>query len=153
MRPRATCQALESTRLLVSPIEAPAEYEQSFWRYSSSLIFRLGFGKVMQDRYDPLMRKILRVLHHVERVGSPGAYLADTFPALMYLPDWLAPFKRELKGLHREELNVFRGLMGDVRAEMEGGKAPESWERHFLERREEYGLTDDQGAYVIGTLL
>lgn len=121
-------------------------------RYSSGLIFRLGFGKVMKDNNDPLLKRLFVELHHVERVASPGAYLVDTFPFLMNLPDWLAPFKRELKGLHVEELDIMRGLLLDVKREMEAGKAPDCWEKTFIERMNEYGLTEDQGAYVVGTL-
>ncbi|KAK3702409.1 hypothetical protein LTR37_014875 [Vermiconidia calcicola] len=138
--------------MLYDLIRKPGEYEGWFERYSSGLIFRLGFGKVMKTNNDPLLKRLLTELHHVERVASPGQYLVDTFPVLMYLPDWLAPFKRELKGLHTEELNIMRGLLYDVKREMEAGKAPECWERTFVEGMGEYGLTEDQGAYVVGTL-
>ena len=67
------------------------------------LIFRIGFGKAMEDNHDPLLLRLFNELHRLERVASPGAYLVDTFPVLMYLPDWLAPFKRELKAWHVEE--------------------------------------------------
>ena len=94
----------------------------------------------------------MAVVHNVERVGSPGSYLVDAFPFLMYLPDWLAPFKRELKALHREELDLFRGLLNDVRRQMQQGTAPDCWEKTYIENMDDYGLTEDQGAYVVGTL-
>lgn len=145
-------QILESSRLLYDLIRKPEEYEGWFMRYSSGLIFRIGFGKVMKGNDDPLLKRLFRELHHVERVASPGVYLVDTFPFMMYLPDWLAPFKQELKALHAEELTIMRGLLHDVRKEMEDGKAPDCWEKTYIERMDEYGLTEDQGAYVVGTL-
>ena len=145
-------QILESARLLYDLIKKPEEYEGLFERYSSGLIFRLGFGKVMKDLNDPLLKRLFTELHHVERTASPGQYLVDTFPSLMYLPDWLAPFKRELKALHSEELDIMRGLLYDVKREMEQGKAPDCWEKTYIEHMDEYGLTEDQGAYVVGTL-
>jgi hypothetical protein len=87
------------------------------------------------------------VNHNLERVASPGAYLVDTFPILIKLPRFLAPFKRELEELHRKEYTLFRGLLDDVRERMEDGTAPKCWERDFLERQGELDLTDDQGAY------
>lgn len=137
--------------LLYNLIRDPAEYEQWLMRYSSGIIFRLGFGKVMKQN-DPLRDRIFSIVHNVERVASPGAYLVDTFPILMHLPDWLAPFKRELKQLHAKELNLFRGLMDDVREDLTAGTAPECWEKTYLDRKDTYTLTDDQGAYVVGTL-
>ena len=158
-------QLLESTFLVQSLLAAPADYETHFERYSSGLIFRLGFGKTLEQAEtvkggsgrQSLTRRILRVTHHVERVGSPGAYLVDTFPALMWMPDWMAPWKRELKRLHQRELALFRELLYDVKTAMEEGRgAPgggiSCWERTFVEKQDEYGLSDDEGAYVVGTL-
>jgi cytochrome P450 len=70
----------------------------------------------------------------------------------MKLPTALAPFKRELKKLHSIELNLFRELLNNVRKRMKDGKAPPCWERSFIEEKEKLGLSDDEGAYVIGTL-
>ena len=143
-------QILESTRMLYDLIREPEDYERWLERYSSGLIFRLGFGKVMESHNDQVSKRLFKVVHELERVASPGQYLVDTFPILMYLPDWLAPFKRELKRLHQAELDLFRGLLKDVEAQ--GEKAPNCWEKQYLDHKHEYGLTQDQGAYVVGTL-
>ena len=70
----------------------------------------------------------------------------------MNIPKPFAPFKKELEELHRKEYSLFRGLMEDVRERMKDGTAPKCWERDFLERQNEFDLTDDQGAYVVGTM-
>lgn len=133
-------------------IQSPENYERWFERYSSGLIFRIGFGKAIKTGDEELVQRILEAVHTVERVASPGSYLVDSFPSLMYLPRSLAPFKQELTRLHDRELALFRGLVEDVREEMRSGTAPECWERSFLERQADFDLTTDQGAYVIGTL-
>lgn len=145
-------QILESTRMLRDLIQAPEEYERWFERYASGLIFRLAFGKTVNTGKEELVKRILETVHTVERVASPGAYLVDSFPSLMYLPRFLAPFKQELTTLHERELELFRGLVEDVRQEMQAGTAPECWERTFIERQADFDLTTDQGAYVVGTL-
>ncbi|KAF2453855.1 cytochrome P450 [Lineolata rhizophorae] len=149
-------QILESSRLLYDLVRDPARYETYLERYASGLIFRLAFGKVLSDQ-DAIAKagtldRILAVVHNVERVASPGAYLVDVFPSLMMLPEPLAPFKKELKALHQNELGLFRELLEDVKGSMEKGTAPDCWERTFLEKQEEYGLTKDEGAYAVGTL-
>lgn len=145
-------QILESTRMLRDLIRDPTRYEHWFERYSAGIIFGLGFGKVIETGDEDIVQEILQVVHTVERVASPGAYLVDTFPALMSLPRLISPFRQELEGLHQRELNLFRRLMSDVREDMKQGKAPKCWERDFIEQQSEFGLTDDQGAYVVGTL-
>ncbi|CAK4033753.1 cytochrome P450 [Lecanosticta acicola] len=144
-------QVLESIRLLEDLIRKPQDYERWFMRYSAGLIFRLGFGRILEEN-DPLLDRIYRVVHNVERVASPGAYVVDVLPWMRHLPDAIAPFKRELKALHVEELDVFRTLLRDTRQSMARGDAAECWEKVYLENQDRYRLTEDQGAYVVGTL-
>ncbi|EXJ66441.1 uncharacterized protein A1O5_10593 [Cladophialophora psammophila CBS 110553] len=145
-------QVWESERMLYDLLRAPEKYELFFERYASALIMRLGYGKEIESGEEPYARDILKVVHTVERVASPGAYLVDTFPMLMHLPAWLAPFKQEAARLHNFEINLFRELLLEVREKMRNGKALKCFSRTFLERQSEFGLSDDEGAYVIGTL-
>ena len=145
-------QIIESQRLLRDLIRTPDRYESLFERYAGSLIMRLAYGTLIQTGEEPELRRILGVVHTVERVASPGAYLVDTFPVLMYLPEWLAPFKREARKLHNNEIGLFRDLLYGVKEKMEQRKAPDCFAKTFWERQAEFALSDDEAAYVIGTL-
>jgi hypothetical protein len=145
-------QSLESKKLLYDLLQSPQNYDRHFERYSSGLIFRIGYGKTVDTGDEPYVRRILETTHTVERVASPGAYLVDTIPLLKYLPDFLAPFKREAEILHHKELTLFRTLLLDVQKDMERGVAPECFSRTFFENADDYGLSIDEAAYVIGTL-
>ncbi|KAK5164027.1 uncharacterized protein LTR77_010118 [Saxophila tyrrhenica] len=145
-------QELESTRMIVGLIREPRRYEHWLELYSAAVVFRLAFGKRIETGEEEVVRRIMKVNHTLERVASPGAYLVDTFPILMKLPKFLAPFKKELQELHREEHSLFRGLLEDVRERMKNDSAPNCWERDFLEQQQSLDLTNDEGAYVVGTL-
>ena len=145
-------QSLESKRMLYDLIKTPSQYELWFERYAGGLIFRLGYGKAINTGEEEHVRKALHVVHTVERVASPGSYLVDSLTLLKYLPDWLAPFKKEGRLLHDAELSFFRTLVSDVRAEIDAGVAGPSFVRTWLEDKKSYRLTDDEAAYVIGTL-
>lgn len=145
-------QSLESKKLLYDLIQSPDQYERHFERYSSGLIFRIGYGKTVETGDESYVRRILAVDRTVERVASPGAYLVDTIPLLKYLPGFLAPFKKEARMLHEREIELFRSLLLDVKNEMEKSNAPECFSRTYFENQEEYGLSVDEAAYVIGTL-
>jgi cytochrome P450 len=82
-------QEEESVRMLRDLIRAPADYERWFERYAAGLILRLAFGQTIHTGTEDSVRRILAVVHTVERVASPGAYLVDTLPSLMYLPSFL----------------------------------------------------------------
>ena len=145
-------QIYESERLLYDLIKAPSKYEDIFERYAGAVIMRLAYDKTIESRDEPYVKRALRIVHTVERVASPGSYLVDTLPILMYLPKWLAPFKREAEMLHQEELLLFRELLDEVRGKMKSGKGRNCFAKTFLDKQSQYALSDDEGAYVIGTL-
>lgn len=145
-------QIFESERLLFDLIKTPEKYEHLFERYAGALIMRLAYGKTIETGDESYVQDALKVVHTVERVASPGSYLVDTFPSLLYLPNWLAPFKQEASRLHDFEISLFRRLLFEVRDKVATKKSPRCFARTFLEKQVEFGLTDDEGAYVIGTL-
>jgi cytochrome P450 len=145
--------------MLYDLLRDPSQYELWFHRYASGLIFRIGYGKAIRTGKEEHAQRILEVVHTVERIASPGSYLVDSLPFLKYLPEWMAPFKREGRQLHERELNLFRTLLRDVQAEVEQEAragamvpAPPSFARTWLESKDAFGLTEDEAAYVIGTL-
>jgi len=147
-------QLEESTRLLRDLLKDPVSYERYLERYAAGLIMRLAFGESVYTGNEPSVRRILAVVHTVERVASPGAYLVDTLPSLMYLPRFLSPWKIEGHALHAEELQLFRSLQSDVQDRLRKNEptAKDTFTARYLENQDEYGLTQDQAAYVVGTL-
>lgn len=145
-------QSLESKRMLHNLLRDPAKYEQIFEQYSGGLIFRIGYGKPIITGNESQLRRILEVNHNLERIASPGAYLVDTIPMLNYLPEALAPFKREGKRLHAVELGLFRELLDNTRAAMRAGVAPPCFSETFISEQDKFRLSNDEGAYAVGTL-
>jgi cytochrome P450 len=70
----------------------------------------------------------------------------------MAVPKFMAPFKRELEALSHKGAAFFRQLHDDIRQAMRDSKAPDCWERTFLEKQGDYGLSDGEGAHAVGTL-
>ncbi|KAM0470198.1 hypothetical protein ACHAPX_010084 [Trichoderma viride] len=145
-------QLRESFRLLKDLLADPDNYETWFERFSAGVVLQLAYGKTVETGDEPIVRDILEVVHTLERVISPGAYLVDTFPVLMWLPKWLAPFKREGDRLHKRELSLFRKNIDDVRAEIANGDQTPSFCRSWLEKEHSFGVNTDEAAYVIGTM-
>ena len=58
-----------------------------------------------------------RISRHVERISEaaiPGRYLVDIFPAMKYLPAWMAKWKREGLEWHERESEMFAGFTRSV---------------------------------------
>ncbi|KAG4428773.1 hypothetical protein IFR05_015741 [Cadophora sp. M221] len=106
----------------------------------------------VESTKDPDVRRVLQVDRTLKRVASPGAYFVDSFPLLNYFPKWLAPFKREAEKLHRREKSLFRELLDGVRDRIKSEKCGSCFAKKFLENQDQFGLSDDEGAYALGVM-
>ena len=152
----APVQEEEALRLVHDLIRSPARYETLMERYAASIIMRINYGITISTDTDPVLKRIVAVNHHLERIASPGAYLVDTFPILMHLPDWLAPFKREGKRLHAEEYDLFSSLVSNVADRTAKGdpSTEGTMTKLWLDTKEKYRpqLTDPHAHYLLGTI-
>ncbi|KAL7272127.1 hypothetical protein RUND412_005083 [Rhizina undulata] len=97
---------------------------------------------------EPHIRRIPKVVHHVERTASSLRFNSDSTITS-------GIFGAVLKGgraLHEEEMWLFGRLQENIRREMESGSASFLYEDVFLEMRSEYALSDEEGAYLIKAL-
>ncbi|KAK5176320.1 hypothetical protein LTR44_011151 [Exophiala sp. CCFEE 6388] len=145
-------QMKESARLVHDLILQPKRYKTLFQRYASALILRLTYGAQIETGEEDIVRLVYANQVNVERVSAPGQYLVDVLPILLWLPSWLAPFKREAAKHRQREVSLFTGLVNNVQKDVESGKAESSFTRMWLENKEKFALSDLQGTYVLGGL-
>lgn len=90
----------------------------------------------------------------IEKVGAPGAYMVDIIPQLMYLPEALAPFKREAKQTYARDSAYFYELVQEAIEKHQNGTSeqPKSFSRCWVEKEDRWGLSFHEAAYVMGTL-
>ncbi|KAF5528007.1 Cytochrome P450 monooxygenase psoD [Colletotrichum aenigma] len=139
-----TEQKIEGIRLLRDLIRDPSDYEALFERFSVGLGLRIIYGLRLESGHDRDARMILDIVHELERVGSPGAYLVDLFPSLMYVPEWLAPWKKYLRARRRRDEDFFHELI-------DRSKSP-SWACNWLETKEQWGLTRREANWMLGSV-
>lgn len=145
-------QTIEAVRLLRDIVRDPADYQAMFERFSVGIGMRLIYGQRLASGHDSDARTILDIVHELERVGSPGAYLVDILPAMMYIPDFLAPWKRYLKGRQRTDEAFFTDMVNRTKRDMDAGKAYKSWVRTWLENKEHWGLEDGIAIYLFASV-
>lgn len=145
-------QTLEAVRMLRDILRAPEDYQSIFECYSVGIGMRLVYGQRLASGWARECRIILDIVHELERVGSPGAYLVDILPSMLYIPDFLAPWKRYLKARQRQDEAFFTELVGRTRHDMQSGKKTRSWTRTWLETKEKWGLSDREAIYMLGSV-
>lgn len=57
-------------------------------------------------------------IHRMSCVAAPGAFLVEVFPAMRYLPEWLAPWKKWVNDGHRKDTAVFSEYVDRVHETM-----------------------------------
>lgn len=147
-------QEEESVRVLYSLLQDSSQYEKWLDRYAAGLITRLGFGEKISTGEELIVRRIYAVLDNLDRLINPTGFLVNIFPVLLWLPTWIAPFKREAARLHAEELDLFSSLVKGVEKRLSQGdpEAANTFSARWLGDKSAYGLTDDQAYYTLGTL-
>ncbi|KAJ4419487.1 hypothetical protein N0V82_004932 [Gnomoniopsis sp. IMI 355080] len=154
-------QEAEATRLAYGLLQRPEDYVKLIETFTSSVVFCVSYG----HRIDSLNAKVIgqrfEFMHYSASLNVPGKYLVESIPALKYVPDFLAPWKADIKDHGRREAAANMALTdrvkGDIaRAEAEGSKEklPDSLCRMLLEMRESEGipLSDRDFSFVPASL-
>ncbi|KAF9567990.1 cytochrome P450 [Agrocybe pediades] len=156
------------------PAVINSEVPETHWfafirRYTTSVVMAITYGKrITRVTNNPHLHKIYDVLANFTHVGQPGNYLADAFPILRKLPDFLAPWRIEGRKMHEWEMELWGGLLDGAKRMIEERVANTSYVNNYLRARTEAGhpltvpgvgltpdghLRDKLLAYSAGTIL
>ena len=138
-------QEAESSRLAYQVLHNPTNWEQAFERFTASIVFSISYGHRIDSLDSPVIRQRLEFMHFMASLNVPGAYMAESFPLLKYVPNFLAQWKRNIQDHARAESLANMALIDDVAKSMklgeEGGyKVAHSLTQTLLSVREDEGL-------------
>ncbi|KAJ3556830.1 hypothetical protein NM688_g1807 [Phlebia brevispora] len=136
----------ESLRANSSIIVPEDHWFAIFRRYTTSNVMTMTYGKrAHQIRNNPWLHKIYDVVTEFVRVSQPGNYIADAFPIIRKLPDFLAPWRKEGKWLHEWEMELWGGLLAEQQAMHKSGVHRDCFVSSYLRQRSEAGLEESPG--------
>ncbi|KII86174.1 hypothetical protein PLICRDRAFT_114554 [Plicaturopsis crispa FD-325 SS-3] len=137
--------------LLLDILNDPAEHNVHARRYAASTIMTVTYAHPSPAPLgSPTIEKVGRGLARLNSTTRIGAYWIDLIPALRYIP-W-GTGVRELKEWRREEAALFQGLFDGVKEDMANGREQECFARYLIERQAEFGLSDEESAYLAGSM-
>jgi hypothetical protein len=90
-------QENESKRLAMDLVRSPEVFERHLERYAASVVMTVAYGKRVDDMNDPAVQMVLEMMQYMASLNVPGRFLAESFPILAKLPDFLAPWKKQVK--------------------------------------------------------
>lgn len=117
-------QEAEATRLCHSLLTEPRSYEGLIDRFTSSVVFSIAYGHRIQTMDSRVIRERLAFMQYAASLNVPGRYLAESIPLLKYVPDFLAPWKAEIKRKGREEAETNMALVREVQEELRRAERP-----------------------------
>ncbi|TFY57775.1 hypothetical protein EVJ58_g6821 [Rhodofomes roseus] len=109
--------------------EDPSNFALYIRLLVASIVLRITHGVTVDQYDDPIIEAMEKVMDDFVKLSAPGAYLVDSFPSLMHIPDWLpgAGFKKVAKAAQAKTLGVEDSLYNIVKEQVARGTAPPSF--------------------------
>jgi len=148
-------QDLESKQLLFDLLHDPVHFYDHNRRYSASVIISITYGHRIASWDSPLAKKIYAVVNNLQNFSSPGMWMVDSFPSVQNLPQMFFGNWRDFgRKCFEHDSPIYLGLWGDLKKEIEDGKAAQCFCKDFYESDpEKLGLDTLQAAYQCGGLV
>ncbi|KAK7046704.1 cytochrome P450, partial [Favolaschia claudopus] len=143
-------QQINAQHHMLDLLKDPSNHMAHSQGYAASLILSLTYGiAVHTASNDPIVREVNDSQTNLGAALVPGAWMVDSFPILRLIPNYLLELRRQ----HQLELNLFKSQLEHVREQMISNKHVKAcFGRMLIERQEEYKLTDDEAAYLAGSM-
>ncbi|KAJ7067247.1 cytochrome P450 [Mycena amicta] len=145
-------QSLESKQLMAELLKTPAKYRQHIERYATSVVVVVTYGRRVHDIYnDEVVCLNRETQDYLVSINIPGKYLVESIPALLYLPNFLTPWRTEALKQRAKDIEYLTRLVDEVKTKMNAGRAQPSFCRQLLENREKNDMNDLEIAYTCAT--
>lgn len=143
-------QERASRQLILDILERPNDFIHALTRYAASVIIKITYGKVTPINHDDEeVIQVIKSLGRFTKAARIGAHAVDRFCWLRYIPGWVNQGRK----WHQEELKLFSSQVEGVRREINiPGKREHCFASFMLERQKEFSLSDDEAAYLAGSL-
>ncbi|KAJ6017894.1 hypothetical protein N7451_001273 [Penicillium sp. IBT 35674x] len=147
-------QELENKFLLEGLLDTPEDLLRHVRRFTYSLSTQMIYGYRCVNNQDPNLLQLFESFEKWgELSGSSSAQLADLYPFLQKLPDFLAPNVNYAKSLFAvERKNYVHHWMKSKQA-LDTGKGLPCFCNDIYRAQEKEGFDDDAAGYISGSLL
>ncbi|KAL2167285.1 hypothetical protein VTG60DRAFT_1444 [Thermothelomyces hinnuleus] len=147
-------QMLENKQMLYEMVTQPERCMYNIRRYTNSLTTTMVFGWRSSTYEDEKMMQLFDGFSEFAELNQTGlAALVDFFPWMRWLPDFLLPVCAKAKELHRKEKALYREHWLKAKEQTKAGTIMRCFSEDLVAAQKEEGFSDDQAAYITGTLL
>ncbi|KAJ7111970.1 cytochrome P450 [Mycena epipterygia] len=145
-------QSLESKQLMAELAKTPVKYREHLERYATSVAVVVTYGRRVHNIYtDEVVCLNRETQDFLTSINIPGKYLVESIPALLYLPNFLTPWRTAALKQRARDIEYLTRLVKEVKTKMANGRAPRSFCRQLLEDREKNDMSELEIGYTCGT--
>ncbi|KAJ3558860.1 hypothetical protein NM688_g677 [Phlebia brevispora] len=146
-------QEKESTLLAMHILDDSHKWRDHFKRSAASTMLCAIYGWLSIDSSsDTVVKDINDFMQRILTACLPGSYLVDFFPSMLYLPLWLAPWKRKGMEWHEKDTKMFQELIDGVKVKMQSGDSDPCFAKMLLETEGKHELSDRESAWLAGVV-
>ncbi|KAK3290361.1 cytochrome P450 [Chaetomium fimeti] len=147
-------QALESNVLMHELLTNPKGYRTHLERYAASVVVTVTYGRRVEDvRTDAVVQMNAEAMERLTSVNIPGKYAVERYPALKYVPTMFAPWKAQVLEQRKKDIQMYTGLMNDVKKRLAAGSLPNCFAKHLLDEQHNLGMTDLESAGSLASFI
>ena len=108
-------QEKQAAVLALHMLDDPTNWDNHYRRSSASTILSIVYGWPPVDpSRDSVVEEVHKLAFRVAHAIRPGTYMVESLPWMLYLPEWLAKWKREGRALFRYGTKLFQQLKDEV---------------------------------------
>ncbi|CAH0024660.1 unnamed protein product [Clonostachys rhizophaga] len=147
-------QDLENKFLLEGLLDTPADFLAHIRRFTYSLSTQMIFGYRCVNNRDPNLLQLFESFENWGKLaGSSSAQIADLFPVLQKLPDFMTPNVSYAKKLFEIERKNYVGHWMKSKKVLDSAKGLHCFCNDIYGVQSQEGFSDDAAGYTSGSLL
>ena len=139
-------QELESKQT-VFDLLSTNDFPKVFNRYAASIVMSLAYGFRVPTGSEKVIDDGHRVQDNFVYAARVGTWIVDSLPALNYLPNFLAPWKRLAEEFFQFEANMHR-----ENVKLAHSTKSSNWAKAFADSKEAQGMPHMELDYSVGVL-
>lgn len=147
-------QEAEATQTMCQLLDDPENYYDHIRRYTTAVILASVFGQRGESFESHKVQALYHAQNRFTKILEPGSTPpVDAFTFLRSFPEFLSPWKKEAKEIRKEQSSLYYGLLRETKERLDNHSLASCFMENLLEFQVKYGLTDEQVAYLGGTLV
>ncbi|KAL1753471.1 cytochrome P450 [Schizophyllum commune] len=145
-------QEAESTQLQFDLLTSPEKFYGHIERFGISIVMSIVYGKRAPRIDAPIASAFVHENDRWSALLMPGATPpVDALPILKYLPEFLAPWKKETREIRALQRELYCGIFDECKKRVEAGDA-NFFMAEVIKEQETNGLTREQASLLGGAL-